>query len=727
MLITLKSSLGSQLRVDAEAGIIYGVPVITAGTTKPSGFDQPPFDVDMVTLQQVLKEINETSLGVPSRMTHPECSDIDPISYLVGTASNARIEGDRVLADMNIGSFAEHSPQGNMRAYLLGIAQSVPSAIGLSITAKQTRFEPSDTATGRVLRIGKLNSVDFVGDPAANPTGMLSAQLATKTGKAINMNPEQIKYLQSLGLAPDATPEATTAFYDALSPEEKTEVDAMAQADLSQTPTEPAKPVAASTPAPVAAPAKVAASAKPSADTGTLAERQRYRELNDIALSANLGNEWVSENYLKGTTADEARRVALSSLAAKREPLPMSTPAVNVGEDLNRVSLHAAVSDAILLRAGGKFIKFDTDGRVALGASGAERRNPHERAQQFRVHSVIEMGRRYLIALGYRQAENMDRASLARLLMSRSNLMAALPGVFLAHGTGDFPYILADTIGKSLRTTYALQRPTWRAWCRATTAPDFKTISKVQLSQAADLAAMKAGDEYTYGTLTESRETYSLGKFGKAISYTREMIINDDLDAFSRIPQQMANACIRLEQTTAYGILTANAALADTGALFNTTAVTTAGGHANQTSGAPTVALLGTARALMRKQVALGSSDPLDIMPAYFIVPEALAVTAEQLISSTVDPSKSNATPNPFSNRLTVISEPRLDANSTTAWYLAADPSNIDTVEMAFLEGEETPTVEEQDEFDNDTRKVKVRHYLAAKAIDFRGLVKSTG
>jgi len=46
---------------------------------------------------------------------------------------------------------------------------------------------------------------------------------------------------------------------------------------------------------------------------------------------------------------------------------------------------------------------------------------------------------------------------------------------------------------------------------------------------------------------------------------------------------------------------------------------------------------------------------------------------------------------------------------------------------MAFLEGEEAPTVEEQDEFNNDTRSVKVRHYLEAKAIDFRGLVRCSG
>ena len=129
----------------------------------------------------------------------------------------------------------------------------------------------------------------------------------------------------------------------------------------------------------------------------------------------------------------------------------------------------------------------------------------------------------------------------------------------------------------------------------------------------------------------------------------------------------------------------------------------------------------------MRKQTALGSSDPLDLMPKYLIVPEILFTTASQLVSSTVDPAKQNATTNPFANKLEVISSPRLDLTSTTQWYLTADAGQIDTVDVCFLEGQEAPLVEEENEFSTGALQLKVTQDVAAKAIDWRGLVRSSG
>jgi hypothetical protein len=43
---------------------------------------------------------------------------------------------------------------------------------------------------------------------------------------------------------------------------------------------------------------------------------------------------------------------------------------------------------------------------------------------------------------------------------------------------------------------------------------------------------------------------------------------------------------------------------------------------------------------------------------------------------------------------LQVVEEAQLDGNSTSAWYLAADPSQIDTVEVSFLQGEESPVLD---------------------------------
>ena len=49
-------------------------------------------------------------------------------------------------------------------------------------------------------------------------------------------------------------------------------------------------------------------------------------------------------------------------------------------------------------------------------------------------------------------------------------------------------------------------------------------------------------------------------------------------------------------------------------------------------------------------------------------------------------PVQSN-TANPFLGELVTVVEARLDAASATAWYLAADPMQIDTIEYCYLEG----------------------------------------
>ena len=65
-----------------------------------------------------------------------------------------------------------------------------------------------------------------------------------------------------------------------------------------------------------------------------------------------------------------------------------------------------------------------------------------------------------------------------------------------------------------------------------------------------------------------------------------------------------------------------------------------------------------------------------------------------------------------------------VDANSATAWYLAANNGQVDTVELTFLSGEEAPVLEREDGFSTDTVKYKIRQTFNAKAIDHRGLYR---
>jgi hypothetical protein len=132
----------------------------------------------------------------------------------------------------------------------------------------------------------------------------------------------------------------------------------------------------------------------------------------------------------------------------------------------------------------------------------------------------------------------------------------------------------------------------------------------------------------------------------------------------------------------------------------------------------------------MMLQKGLNSQVVLGLRPRFLIVPVALSAVAEELVSS-VSYNKANnnsSVQNLYgvggTRPLTVIVEPALDSNSSTAWYAACANTQNDTVELSFLQGEEQPQLDSEWDFDNDTYKYKVRQTFGVKAIDWRGLYK---
>ena len=59
--------------------------------------------------------------------------------------------------------------------------------------------------------------------------------------------------------------------------------------------------------------------------------------------------------------------------------------------------------------------------------------------------------------------------------------------------------------------------------------------------------------------------------------------------------------------------------------------------------------------------------------------------------------------------------------------YLAASPNQIDTIEYAYLEGQQGTYIETRNGFDVDGVEIKCRLDFGAKAIDWRGLYKNPG
>jgi hypothetical protein len=287
-------------------------------------------------------------------------------------------------------------------------------------------------------------------------------------------------------------------------------------------------------------------------------------------------------------------------------------------------------------------------------------------------------------------------------------------------GTSDFPFILSNIANKTLRAAYDAAPQTFKAFTRQTIAPDFKMMAKVQLGDAPSLDKVNESGEFKRGALSESKEQYALATYGKVVPINRQVLINDDLDAFTRLPAMFGRAAADLESDTVWSIITGNPHMGDSIELFNAKH-----GNVSSSNSAISIQSLGAARELLRKQKGLNGRF-INVTAKYLLVPCALETVAQQFMATGIMYIK-NPDVNPFAGTLQVIAEPRLDAISASTWYLAGDPSQIDTIEYAYLEGNEGVYLESRIGFDVDGLELKARLDFGAKAIDWRGLYRNSG
>ena len=301
--------------------------------------------------------------------------------------------------------------------------------------------------------------------------------------------------------------------------------------------------------------------------------------------------------------------------------------------------------------------------------------------------------------------------------VSTRGLAPAEIAVKALHSTSDFPAILENVVTKSLRDAYAAAPRTFVPWTTRATLPDFKEVSRAQLGGAPSLQRVVEGGEYTFGTVGDGAEKYRVQKYGRIVAITWETVINDDLNAFTRLPMMFGRSAADLESDIVYGILIANAAMADGVALFHSD-------HGNLGAAA---AIGDTTLSEMREKMLMQQGLEgrfISVQPQYLIVPPALQTIAQKNTALPIQPNKA-ADSNPFYNALDLIVEPRLQADSATKWYGAASPSQIDTIEYGYLEGFDGVFTETKQGFEVDGVMVKCRHVFGAKAIDHRGLFRN--
>lgn len=333
-----------------------------------------------------------------------------------------------------------------------------------------------------------------------------------------------------------------------------------------------------------------------------------------------------------------------------------------------------------------------------------------DRARPYAYVSLIDMAKASL------SARNVSVAGMAPNKIAE----AALAGG--QHTSGDFPYVLANVAGKMMLQAFNAASTTYSRWTVPDTARDFKIQSRVRIGESPGLLAVAEGAEIKYGTIGERRETMSLVTYGRRVSITRQALINDDLSAFNSIIPGFGTQAALLRNSTAYAVLTANANMSDSVALFHATHGNVAG-----SGGAIAIATLGTGRAAMRKQTGLNGTTVLNLAPAFLIVPAALETVAFQftLLGGHMPAQQTNINP-AFNAALEVVVDAVLDATSATTWYLAA-PVPYSGVHFLTLEGSPNPRTETRQGWEIEGMEIKVVDDFAAAAMDWRGVYKNAG
>lgn len=296
-------------------------------------------------------------------------------------------------------------------------------------------------------------------------------------------------------------------------------------------------------------------------------------------------------------------------------------------------------------------------------------------------------------------------------------------GMAFTHSTSDFGNILLDVANKSILQGWEEAPETFEEWTKKGQLSDFKTAHRVGLGGFQSLRQVREGAEYKYVTLNDKQATIALATYGELFSITRQAIINDDLSMLTDVPMKLGKAAKATIADLVYAILIDNNKMSTDGiALFDKAK------HGNVLDNGVVmdVATLDKARQMMRQQKE--GERHLNIRPAFVLVPTAMEAITNQVIKSvSVKGADINAgIMNPVKDFATVIAEPRLDDASASTFYLAA-AKGTDTIEVAYLNGVDTPYIDQQEGFKSDGVTTKVRIDAGVSPVDHRGLVKCAG
>jgi hypothetical protein len=301
-----------------------------------------------------------------------------------------------------------------------------------------------------------------------------------------------------------------------------------------------------------------------------------------------------------------------------------------------------------------------------------------------------------------------------------------------AYSEANISNILSNVANKSILAAFNAVESAWRKIAKIGSVSDFKTHTRVRLT--GDLTYEELGEtgEIKHGKIADETTTISAKTYAKMLVLTRNDIINDDLGALDGVRTKIGRgAALKINNVFWTAFL-------DNSSFFTTARGNLLEGTAYALTATDPIAALDAAVKLFLDQTD-PDGDPVAIDPALMLVPTALVGSAGDLYQSTEVRTGGGSTKTrvPTTNRYAGQFEPivsRYLGNSSytgysaTAWYLLANPADLPVIEIAFLNGQQAPTVESADaDFNMLGIQFRGYHDFGVSKQEYRAGVKVTG
>jgi hypothetical protein len=256
------------------------------------------------------------------------------------------------------------------------------------------------------------------------------------------------------------------------------------------------------------------------------------------------------------------------------------------------------------------------------------------------------------------------------------------PILAAAWATHSISGILSSTVNKFLLAGFNGVESSWRSISSVRSVNDFRSVTSYRLNGGMKFQKVANGGEIKNSGFSDESRTISAETYGIMTSVTRTDLINDDLGALTAAPQRLGRG----------GALALNdlfwASFQDDSTFF-----TTGRGNKKNTAGALSLANL-KAIATMFRKLKDPDGNPVAVDPRVLLVPADLELAAAEIMGSSLLVGGSSAAPdrNVLAGRYQVVSTSYL--SSAEDYYLLASPADLPVMEVAFLNGVQSPIVE---------------------------------